>query len=107
MTQSLDPADTLTGAQKKKIRGMGHHLEPVVYIGREGLSPALVKATEAALTARELIKIKVGQNCPVERSEAGKELSRLTGAVVVQMVGRMALLYRANPDLAQDRKIAL
>ena len=52
MTQPPDPADLLTGEQQKKLRGLGHRLEPVVYIGREGLSPALVKSTEAALTAR-------------------------------------------------------
>ena len=107
MTQPSDPADLLTGEQQKKLRGLGHRLEPVVYIGREGLSPALVKSTEAALTARELIKIKVGQNCPMERSAAGQELGRQTGAVVVQIIGRMTLLYRANPDLPPDRRIAL
>mgnify|MGYP003588886469 FL=1 len=107
MTQPPDPADLLTGEQQKKLRGLGHRLEPVVYIGREGLSPALVKSAEAALTARELIKIKVGQNCPVDRTAAGRELGRLTGAAVVQIIGRMTLLYRANPDLPPDRRIAL
>ena len=90
MTQPSDPADLLTGEQQKKLRGL-----------------ALVKSTEAALTARELIKIKVGQNCPMERSAAGRELGRQTGAVVVQIIGRMTLLYRANPDLPPDRRIAL
>ena len=107
MTQPLDSDDLLTGDQKKRLRGLAHHLEPVVYIGREGLSPALVKSAEAALTARELIKIKVGQNCPVDRTAAGRELGRLTGAAVVQIIGRMTLLYRANPDLPPDRRIAL
>ena len=105
--ETTEPAELLTGEQRKKLRGLGHHLEPVVYIGREGLSPALIKSVEAALTARELIKIKVGQNCPLDRSEAGRELGRLTGAAVVQIIGRMALLYRANPDLPPDRRVAL
>ena len=61
MTQPLDSDDLLTGDQKKRLRGLGHHLEPVVYIGREGLSPALVKSAEAALTARELIKSNQSQ----------------------------------------------
>ena len=43
----------------------------------------------------------------MERSAAGRELGRQTGAVVVQIIGRMTLLYRANPDLPPDRRIAL
>ena len=49
MTQPLDSDDLLTGDQKKRLRGLGHHLEPVVYIGREGLSPALVKSSDVRL----------------------------------------------------------
>ena len=86
---------------------MGHHLEPIVYVGKEGFSSALLKSTEAVLKAHELIKIKLGQNCPVERNEAGEKLARLTGATLVQVIGRMILLYRANPDLPQEKRIAV
>jgi len=97
----------LTNFQKKTLRGMGHHLEPVVYAGKEGLSPALLKSMENALKAHELIKIKLGQNCAVERNEAGKELARLTGAALVQIIGRMILLYRPNPDLAEGKRLVI
>jgi RNA-binding protein len=86
---------------------MGHHLEPVVYVGKEGFSPALLKSTENALKAHELIKIKLGQNCPVERNEAGSELARLTGAILVQLIGRMILLYRPNPDLPEGKRLTV
>ena len=100
-------ATKLSSSTLKTLRGMGHHLEPVVYVGKEGLSPALLKSTNASLQAHELIKIKLGQNCPLERNEAGKELARLTEAVLVQVIGRMILLYRPNPDLPEGKKVAV
>lgn len=98
---------TLTNEQKKALRGLGHHLEPVVYVGKEGFSPALLKSMEASLMAHELIKIKLGQNCPVERNEAGNQLAQLTGATLVQVIGRMILLFRPNPDLPQGKRITV
>lgn len=95
----------LSSGQKKALRGMGHHLEPTVYVGREGLSPALINSAEAALKAHELIKIKLGQNCPLGRNEAAEELARTTGSSLVQVIGRMILLHRANPDLPAEKRI--
>jgi RNA-binding protein len=103
-----DPIELhLTSGQKKTLRGLGHHLEPVVYVGKEGLSPALLLSLEAALKAHELIKIKLGQNCPLERDIAGKELTKCTGAALVQIIGRMILLYRPNPDISKEKRLAL
>ena len=107
MNQSTETLIVLNNGQKKALRGMGHHLEAVVYVGKEGFSPALLKSTENALKAHELIKIKLGQNCPVERNEAGGELARLTGAVLVQLIGRMLLLYRQNPDLPEGKRLTV
>lgn len=106
-TAQTEATVELTSAQKKALRSLGHHLEPVVYVGKEGLSPALIKSMEAALKAHELIKIKLGQNCPMERSVAGTELARTTGAALVQVIGRMILLYRPNPDLPPGKRKAL
>ena len=61
---------------------------------------------EAALQAHELIKIKLGQNCPIERNKAGEELTKSTGAALVQIIGRMILLYRPNPDLPEGKRIS-
>ena len=105
MSQTSNAIPTLTTEQRKALRALGHHLKPVVYLGKEGLTPTLIQSTEAALLAHELIKIKVGQNCPIDRTEAGAQLGLLTGAAVVQVIGRMALLYRANPDLAVARRV--
>lgn len=106
-TETTESTTTLTNPQKKTLRGLGHHLEPVVYAGKEGFSPALLKSLEAALKAHELVKIKLGQNCPAARNEAGDQLAQLTGAALVQVIGRMILLFRPNPDLPQGKKIII
>jgi RNA-binding protein len=107
MDEPIESMVELTSGQKKALRGMGHHLEPVVYVGKEGVSPALLKSMEAALKTHELIKIKLGQNCPIERKKAGEELTKSTGAALVQIIGRMILLYRPNPDLPEGKRVAL
>ncbi|MCL1980251.1 MAG: ribosome assembly RNA-binding protein YhbY [Proteobacteria bacterium] len=97
----------LTSHEKKVLRSMGHHLKPVVYIGKEGLSPALLSSMQAALKSHELIKVKIGQTCPVERNQAGQELAEATGANLVQAIGRTLLLYRPNPDLPEAHRVSL
>ena len=98
---------SLTGKEKKHLRGLGHHLEPVVYVGREGLSEALLKSTREALKAHELIKVKLGQNCPVEKKAAAEQLAAQSGATLVQLIGKTVLLYLPNPDLPKDKSITL
>lgn len=107
MNESNEATVELTNSQKKTLRGLGHHLEPVVYVGKEGLSSPLLKSMEAALNAHELIKIKLGQNCPLERNLAGEELTKKTGAILVQIIGRMLLLYRPNPELPTKKNAAV
>ena len=89
---------SLTGKQKRHLRGIGHSLEPVVQIGREGVSEALIQAVDEALTSHELIKVKIGQNAPVERHEVADSLAAQTSSQVAQVLGNTLLLYRADPD---------
>ena len=98
---------TLKGKQKQFLRGLGHHLEPVVYVGREGLSDSLTQSTLDALKTRELIKIKLGQNCQVPKKEAATRLAELTGAALVQLIGRTIILYLPNKNLKADQRISL
>lgn len=107
MQENSAPVLELTTQQKQTLRGMAHHREPVVYAGKEGLSPPLLMSLEAALNAHELIKIKIGQNCPLDRNVAALELAKTTGAALVQVIGRMVVLYRPNPDLPPAKQINL
>lgn len=106
-TETNEEISPLTSSQKKNLRSLGHHLEPVVYAGKEGLSLPLQQSVLAALKAHELIKVKIGQNCPVERNQAGEQLAGLCGASLVQVIGRMVLLYSPNPDLPVAKRIML
>jgi RNA-binding protein len=98
---------TLKGKQKKYLRGLGHHLEPVVFVGREGLSDNLFQSVQDALKTRELIKIKLGQNCAVPKKEAASQLAETSGAALVQLIGKTILLYQPNKDLKADLRISL
>ncbi|MGI6655848.1 MAG: ribosome assembly RNA-binding protein YhbY [Desulfobulbus sp.] len=97
----------LTNRQRHALRGLGHHLQPVVLVGKEGFSPSLLQSVEAALTAHELIKLKLGQNCPLEKNEAAGLLQQHTGGFLVQVIGRTLLLYRPNPKLPPGKRITL
>ncbi len=97
----------LNSQQKRFLRGLGHHLESSVLVGREGLSNALIESCRDVLRARELIKVKLGQNCPLDRKEGSRMLAERTGSHLVQLIGKTFLLYRPNPDLPPEQSIQL
>ena len=88
----------LTESQRKNLRRLGHGLNPVVMIGAAGLSDAVLEEAEGALDHHELVKIKVRVGDRAARDGIIGRLCAETGAELVQRIGHMALLYRANPD---------
>lgn len=90
-------ARALEGKAARYLRGLGHHLEPVVHIGKEGITDGVVTATRAALLAHELVKVKLSQDAPIDRKLAGQELAERTGAALAQTLGRTLLLYKRHP----------
>jgi RNA-binding protein len=88
---------TLTGKQTRHLRALGHHLDPVVQLGKLGLTDKAMGAVDAALLTHELVKVRVGTECP----EAAKALAARLGpelkAEVAQQLGRTILLYRRQP----------
>jgi RNA-binding protein len=91
-------AEELTGKQRRHLRALGHKLSPVVQVGHEGVSDAVVRQTDAQLLVHELIKVKIGESSPHDRHEAAQLLAERTGSQVAQVLGRTALLYRARKD---------
>jgi RNA-binding protein len=87
----------LSGAALRKLRSLGHALDPVVAIGKEGIRDSVIAALDATLTTHELVKVKIQREAPVDRHEAGIELAARTGSVLAQVVGRTLLLYRRHP----------
>ncbi len=97
----------LTGRQARHLRSLGHHLTPSAMIGREGVTDNVIKSTDVLLTSRELIKVKIQENCPLEKKEAAETLAKKTRSSIAQIIGKTFLLYRENKDLAEDKKIKL
>ena len=88
----------LTGKQRRHLRALGHHLQPVVQVGHEGVSDAVVGQADRQLATHELIKVKVGESSPQDRHEAAELLAERTGAQVAQVLGRTVLLYRRRKE---------
>jgi RNA-binding protein len=89
---------TLSGKQRRYLRSLGHHLHPVVQIGKHGVTAAVIGAADEAITTHELIKVKRGNECPTPREEVAKSLSEALRADVVQELGHTVLLYRRHPE---------
>jgi RNA-binding protein len=98
MTAPAPNPVSLSGAQRRALRALGHHLDAVLQIGQRGITDSVVDAAVEALTRHELIKISVGRESPVDRQEGPVALARLTGSHVAQVLGRTALLYRRRFD---------
>ena len=89
---------TLSEAQKKHLRGLGHELKPLIIVAESGLSESLLTEYEATLAHHELIKVSVRVGDRKARDAIIEELCRSGSAELVQRVGNMALLYRENPE---------
>jgi len=94
---TTDNPHLLTGKSARYLRGLGHDLDPVVVIGKEGLTDAVTKATSTALSTHELIKVRVLPEAPVDRKEVAAELAKETRSALAQVLGRTFLLYRRHP----------
>jgi RNA-binding protein len=91
----------VTGRGIRHLRALGHHLDPVVQVGKEGVTDAVVAATREQLLAHELIKVRIGTEAPVDRKEAASDLAARTGATLAQVLGRTLLLYKRHPRKAR------
>ena len=84
----------ITTKQRSFLRGLGNALDPVMQIGKDGLSNNCVEAIKLLLEARELIKVKVLRNCPLTAKEICAEVCKRTGADAVQCIGAIFIIYR-------------
>jgi RNA-binding protein len=87
----------LTGSHRKHLRGLAHRDKPAVHVGKEGLTDSVVAEIDRAITARELVKVKIfGER--EERKAMVPMIEGRLGCVCVGLVGQVAILYRQNPD---------
>jgi RNA-binding protein len=86
-----------SGPLRRALRAAGHHLAPVVQVGKEGATDAVVRQLAQALLDHELVKVKVGTESPEDRFEAADRLAGAAQAQLAQILGRTLLLYRKHP----------
>jgi RNA-binding protein len=97
--------EQLTGRQRRHLRGLANSLQPVVYIGRHGLTDAVVETLDQNLAAHELVKVKF-VDLKDRKRELSAELAERTASHLAGLIGHNALLYRPHADEAR-RKIRL
>ena len=88
----------LKGKQRRFLKGLANQMKPSVFVGKEGVTPALLRSIEQAYNTSELIKIKLERNCPVDRRELGPLLAAETNSALIQVLGHNLLLYRSDPE---------
>ena len=88
----------LTSKQRAYLRGLANTLEPSLLIGKGGLNDNMTVDIDAALEARELIKIKILNNSMAEPKEVSYEIAEKVGAEVVQVIGGKFVLYRQSKE---------
>ncbi len=93
----------LTEQQKKRLRGLGHKLKPVIIVGAGGLSESLLEEFDRSLDHHELMKVKANVGDRDERDAVFRALCERSGAILIQRVGNIALLFKKK---AKDSKFA-
>ena len=92
---------TLTPRQRRHLRGLAHSLEPVVQLGKAGLTAGVVGSVDQALLSHELIKVQLRQ--PEDKKAEAEALADATGAALCGLVGHVVILYRPHPEKPQVR----
>ena len=89
--------NNLSSSQRSYLRSQAHHLEPVVLIGKHGITDGTVESIDRVLEARELIKIKF-REFKDEKLSLSEKITELTNSQVVGVIGHTLIIFRQNPD---------
>jgi len=89
---------SLTGKQKNYLRGLAHNINPIITIGNNGLSEAVLSELENALEHHELLKIKLPASDKTERTSLVATICAKTNSTPVQMIGRVGVIYRESEE---------
>lgn len=87
----------ITTKQRAKLRSIANTIETIGQIGKGGITETVVKQLDDALTAREIVKMRVLETAPVLAREAATQLAEELGAEIVQVIGMKFVLYRKHP----------
>ena len=88
---------TLTGKEKRNFRATGNRLKPEVWIGKDGVSEGTAQTLMNSFHTKELVKVKILENCEVDKKTVAQQLEKLTDAEIIQIIGNTILLYKPLP----------
>lgn len=85
----------LTSKQRQYLRGLAHPLDPVVRVGKAGVSESVIAETKKSLESHELIKVRIEAD---DRKAAAESLASATDSQIAGVVGKIAILYRGREE---------
>ena len=91
----------ITSKQRSFLKALAHDLDPIVYIGKAGVTENVVKEIDTCLEARELVKVKLQEGCSLAPKDVANDLLEPLGAEFVQAIGRKFTLYRESKENKQ------
>ena len=91
----------ITSKQRSFLRSLAHELDPIVYIGKDGLTENIIKEMDVCLESRELIKVKLQESAILDPKETANHVAEILGAEFVQAIGRKFSIYRESKENKQ------
>ena len=98
MPNEHDTNKKLNSRQRAFLRGLANTMDAIFQVGKGGVNEQMINQLDEALTARELLKVRVLETSPVKASEAARLLSEPLGAQIVQIIGHTVVLYRMSDE---------
>jgi len=89
---------SLTSKERKAFKAQAHHLKPVILVGQNGITEGVIKETDGALQAHELIKVQIQGEDRDTRLQGAQGLADQLGAELVHHIGKVYILYRQRQD---------
>ncbi len=90
---------SISKEEKKRLKGIAHHLKPIAWAGKEGLTEAFVSSVNDTITARELVKVKFLEGSGLDKKEDSAKLAEILEAELIDVIGFTLILYRYNENL--------
>lgn len=96
----------INGKQRALLRKLGHDMQPIIQIGKEGMTDQVISAIDEALEKREILKIAILETAMLDTRETCNEAAKRLDAEPVQAIGNKFVLYRRSSN-EKNRRIEL
>ena len=94
----------ITSSQRSYLKSKAHHLEAIIFIGKNGIIDGTIHSIIASLDARELIKVKF-RDFKNDKKELSKQIAAQTHSIIVGIIGHTLILFKQNIDLEKRKYI--